>query len=198
MSGLTRKQAEILGFLRRHIEDMGFAPTLEEIGERFAISAVTAREHVKALEAKGALRTERNRARSIELTGPDGGLRRIPIHGRIAAGLPIEAVDTGDGFELDELFPEGRDVFLLEVKGNSMIEDHIQDGDLVVVESRAQARNGETVVALLRGEEATLKHFHREGDKIRLEPANASMRSIIVPAAEVVIQGIVIGVIRRL
>ena len=193
---LTRKQSKILDFLRDFVEDRGFAPTLEEIGRAFGISTVTAHEHVRALESKGVIRTERNRARSIEIVTPSTS-SGIAVQGRIAAGLPIEAVSHPEPFAVDSLFPTDRDCYLLEVKGHSMIEDHIQDGDLVVVERRDQAHAGEIVVALIRDDEATLKRFFPEGSKVRLEPANASMKPIIVPANDVRIQGSVIGVVRR-
>ena len=195
--GLTRKQAEALEIIRRYLSDHGFAPTLEELGEAMGVSPVTAHEHVKGLEAKGVLRTERNRARSIELIQESGEWPSIPVLGRVAAGLPIEAVAQPESFDFETLFPSDRGCFILEVKGSSMIEDHIQDGDLVVVESRETARAGETVVALIRGEEATLKRFYPEGRKIRLEPANASMKPIIVNRDEVQLQGVVVGVMRR-
>ncbi|MCB9833686.1 MAG: transcriptional repressor LexA [Planctomycetes bacterium] len=194
---LTKKQAQILAWLETYVDDRGYAPTMEEIGEHFGVSPVTAYEHVKALEAKGAIRTERNRARSIEIVRDGGTWPRVPLLGRIAAGLPIEALSHDEVFDFESLFPPGGDCFILEVKGHSMIEDHIQDGDLVVVASRQTARPGETVVALIRDEEATLKRFYPEGRKVRLEPANASMKPIIVPAEEVRIQGVVLGVMRR-
>ena len=194
--GLTRKQSEILEFIARYISEQGFAPTLDELGAAFSISSVTAYEHVRALEAKGAIRTERHRARSIELVQATAR-PRVQVLGRIAAGLPIEAIETPEDFDFDSLVPKGKECFLLEVKGQSMIEDHIQDGDLVIVERRDTARPGETVVALIRDEEATLKNFWPEGSKVRLEPANSSMKSIIVPRDEVRIQGIVVGVVRR-
>ncbi len=194
---LTKKQAQILAWIEIHLEDRGYAPTMEEIGEHFGISPVTAYEHVKALETKGVIRTERNRARSIELVREGGGWPRVPLLGRIAAGLPIEAISRDEAFDFESLFPPDGDCFILEVKGHSMIEDHIQDGDLVVVASRQSARPGETVVALIRDEEATLKRFYPEGRKVRLEPANSSMKPIIVPADEVRIQGVVLGVMRR-
>ncbi|MEZ6195209.1 MAG: transcriptional repressor LexA [Planctomycetota bacterium] len=197
--GLTRKQTEVLAFIRDFIADRGFAPTLEEIGGALGVSAVTAREHVKALEAQGVIRTERNRARSIEIVTPAGEDRwpEVKVLGRVAAGMPIEALENPERFDFDGLFPENRDVFLLEVKGNSMVDDHIQDGDLVVCESRASARNGEVVVAVVDGDHATVKHFFHEGSMIRLEPANATMKAIIVEASRVQVRGAVIGVIRR-
>ena len=193
---LTPKQSRVFELIRESQLDRGYAPTMEELGKALGVSPVTAHEHVKALEAKGVIRTEPRRARSIEIVEEDV-VNTPPILGRIAAGLPIEAVESPERFELETLFPSDRECFLLEVKGHSMIEDHIQDGDLVVVESRKTAGAGDTVVALIRGEEATLKRFYPEGAKVRLEPANATMSSIIVPAEDVTLQGIVIGVIRR-
>ena len=193
---LTRKQSAILEFIREFIHGRDYAPSLEEIAEEFGISPPTAREHVAALEAKGALRTEKHRARSIELV-EEPRWPEFPVLGRIAAGLPIEAVRNEERFDFDSVFPTDRDCYMLEVKGQSMIDDHIQDGDLVIVESRDTARAGETVVALVRDEEATLKIFYPEGGKIRLEPANARMKPIIEDAQDVRIQGVVIGVVRR-
>ena len=195
MSGLTKKQARILEYIRDFIGSEGFAPTFEEIATQFGISAATVHEHVRALERKGAIRTERNRSRSIEVVeSPSRPSWRV--EGRIAAGLPIEAVE--DRFDMESFFASDRDCFLLEVKGQSMIEDHIQDGDYVMVERRETARTGETVVALIRGIETTLKRFFPEGDRVRLEPANAAMKPIIVPTDDVRVQGIVIGVLRRM
>ena len=193
---LTKKQSQIFDYVNEHLVDRGYAPTMEEIGEAFGISAVTAYEHVKALEVKGVIRTEKNRARSIEVIR-ESAWPEIPLLGRIAAGLPIEAVEDRNAFDFDSLFPSDSDCFILEVKGQSMIEDHIQDGDLVVIASRQSARPGETVVALIRDQEATLKRFFPEGNKVRLEPANVTMKPIIVNAQEVKIQGVVLGVMRR-
>ena len=193
---LTRKQAAIFEFIREFIEKKPYSPSLEEIAEHFGISTVTTHEHVAALEAKGALRTVKHQARSIELI-EEPRWPHFPVLGRIAAGLPIEAVHNEESFDFDSVFPTDRDCFMLEVKGQSMIDDHIEDGDLVIVESRDVARAGETVVALVREEEATLKVFYPEGAKIRLEPANARMKPIIENAQDVRIQGVVIGVIRR-
>ena len=194
---LTPRQAKVLELIRESQLDRGYAPTMEELGKALGVSPVTAHEHVRALEAKGFIRTEPRRARSIEIVEEESAPKTPPVLGRIAAGLPIEAMESPEPFELETLFPSDRECFLLEVKGHSMIEDHIQDGDLVVVESRPSAQPGDTVVALIRGEEATLKRFYPEGPKVRLEPANASMSSIIVAAEDVTLQGIVIGVIRR-
>ncbi len=192
---LTKRQAAIFEFISSYLQDRSYAPTMEEIAEAFDLATATIHEHVRALETKGVIRMERNRARSIEIvretSWPD-----VPILGRVAAGLPIEAVENRETFDFTARFPERVDCFILEVKGTSMIEDCLQDGDLVVVAKKAMARPGETVVALVRGEETTLKRFYPEGSKIRLEPANATMKPIIVPAEDVQIQGVVLGVMR--
>jgi repressor LexA len=199
--GMTAKQAATLEFIREFIADRGFAPTLEEIGSHFGIAGASARERVKALESLGLIRTVRNETRSISIVNQEqeesGRWPDLKILGRVAAGLPIEAVETPQAFDFDGLFPEDRDTFVLEVKGSSMIDDHIQDGDLVICERRQKAGNGEMIVALVDEESATLKYFYHEGDKIRLEPANKTMKSIIVDASRVRIQGSVIGVVRR-
>ncbi len=193
---MTKKQSAIFAFISDFIVDRSYAPTMEEIGDAMGIAPVTAHEHVKALHSKGVIRMEKNRARSIEIVR-ETSWPEIHVLGRVAAGLPIEAIENKEIFDFESLFPDGEDCFILEVKGTSMIEDHIQDGDLVVVASKQTARPGETVVALVREEEATLKRFYPEGSKIRLEPANATMKPIIVPAEDVRIQGVVLGVMRR-
>ncbi|MCA9319407.1 MAG: transcriptional repressor LexA, partial [Planctomycetes bacterium] len=144
----------MLEFIRDFIAENGFAPTNEEVGDGLGVSPVTAHEHIRGLAAKGVIRTERNRARSIEIV-EEARWPHLPLLGRIAAGLPIEAVTRNEGFDFESVFPSDRDCFVLEVKGQSMIEDHIQDGDLVIVESRNHARPGETVVALVGEDEAT-------------------------------------------
>ena len=196
---LTRRQTEVLDYIRSYIEDNSFSPTLEEIAEVFSVSSVTIFEHVKELERKGEIRTERNRSRSIELVADTAGDEpRIELVGRIAAGLPIEATERKEPFAIDGFFPGGNgDCYILEVKGQSMIDDHILDGDFVIVERRDTARAGETVVALVKDDTATLKRFYPESGHIRLEPANSTMKPIIVAKADVRIQGIVTGVMRR-
>jgi repressor LexA len=198
---LTRRQADVLDFIRNYLAEHGLSPTLGEIGDTLGVNRVTVFEHVRALEGKGWLRTQRHLSRSIELldeddTGPDTG---IPILGRISAGQPIEVVPDAerDVFTPSDFFPSDRDLFMLRVQGESMIEDHIRDGDLVIVESRPNAQPGDTVVALIRGEEATLKRFYPMGARVRLEPRNETMEPIVVPTRDVKIQGIVVGVLRK-
>jgi len=194
---LTRRQAEVLEFIKAFAAEHGYAPTLEEIGSHLGVNRVTIFEHVKALESKGWIRSRKHFSRSITLTGDEDETPRIPILGRIAAGGPIEAVEDRETFDVEEFFPTNRECFMLRVCGESMIEDQIRDGDLVLVEARKTAQPGETVVALIDGEEVTLKRFQPQGRKIRLEPRNAAMEPIVVDSDRVQIQGVVIGVLRR-
>lgn len=196
---LTRRQHEVLEFITRFVSSRGLAPTLEEIAEELGIHRVTALEHLRQLQTKGWLNTTPHRSRSIVLTGGsprDRAATEIPFLGTIAAGRPIEAVVDPETFDLANLLPTGEECFLLRVRGNSMIEDQIRDGDLVVVAKRSQARDGETVVALLHRTETTLKVLQRHGDTIRLLPRNSELSPIEVAASDVEIQGVVVAVLR--
>jgi repressor LexA len=197
---LTRRQREIYDFIRRFVEEKGYSPSLEEIGAAFGLSSVaTVHKHVQHLVEKRFLRKAWNRSRSVEPIEPSGaGSLALPLLGSIAAGRPIEAVEVAETIEVPrELVPRRAESFVLRVRGDSMIEDQIRDGDYVVVESRPEARDGETVVALIRGEDATLKRFYRRGPSVRLEPANAAMKPIELPAQDVQIRGVVRGLLRR-
>jgi repressor LexA len=194
---LTRRQANVLEFIRGYIRDHSYSPTLEEIGEELGVNRVTIFEHVKALENKNWIRTRKHCSRSIELVPEDENASAIPILGRIAAGQPIDAIEDRELFEVGDFFPTDRDCYMLRVNGNSMIDDQIRDGDFVLVESRPTAHPGETVVALIDDEEATLKRFYPQGDHIRLEPRNPELEPITVKAGSVTVQGVVIGVLRR-
>ena len=196
----TEKQLRILHFLRAFIAERGVSPTLDEIAGHFGISKVTAHEHVRALERKGVLRRVPHHARSIELADdplqPPPSPRPLPILGTIAAGSPIDAVQDQETFVFEDwLRPQG-EFFALRVRGDSMIEDGIHDGDLVVIERRSEVRDGEVVVALLEGREATLKRFYHDADGFRLQPANSSMAPILVDHLDV--QGVVVGLLRRI
>jgi repressor LexA len=198
---LTEKQLAVLNFIRDFIRDRGISPTLDEMSQYFGVSKITIYEHVSALEKKGALRKTRNLARSIELVEPEApaGRRTLLVRGRVAAGSAIEAIEDPQTFALDELAPAGKDCYLLRVAGNSMINAHICDGDLVLIQPADSARDGEIVVALLPDEttgslKATLKRFFREADAVRLQPENDALEPIRV--RDVVIQGRVIGVVR--
>ena len=196
---LTPRQLEILTMIRNVRRSQGYSPTLQEIADELGISKITVFEHVEALLGKGLLTRRANKARSLELTSlaylPDDPPTRMPLVGRIAAGRPIEAIEVPDAIDLEEVFTSRYPVRVLTVVGDSMIEDQIRDGDLVIYEQRSNPRNGDTVVALINGEEATLKKFYKERNRVRLQPANEDYKPIYTRNVE--IQGVVIGVIRR-
>lgn len=198
-SCLTPRQIEILTLIRDGRRANGYSPTLQELADELDISKITVFEHVEALLKKRKLTRRSNKARSLTLTSsarlPDDRPTLLRVVGRIAAGRPIEAVESAETIDLEELFSSHHPVGVLEVQGDSMIDEHIRDGDLVVYEQRSNPRNGDTVVALLDGEEATLKKFFREKNRIRLQPANPKYRPIYTRDVE--IQGVVIGVMRR-
>jgi len=203
VKAVTPRQMEVLRFIKQYRQKLGYSPTMQEIGDALQLSKVTAFEHVGALEKKGLLvRGDRHKARSLQLSDdvsfPEDEHRpaQIPLAGRIAAGSPIEAIEQRESVDLEELFAGPRETFCLKVAGDSMIDEQIRDGDYVVCEKRSEARNGETVVALLDNGEATLKKFYREKGHIRLQPANTKYSPIIVDRID--IQGVVVGVIRKL
>lgn len=196
---LTRRQQDILQFLRSYVDEHGISPTLEEIAAHFGVNKVTVFGHVAEMERKGVLRRRaKGVSRSLELVDEDDGDGNgvsLPVLGKIAAGAPIETIEEPEQLDFADLVPDGKEVYALEVQGESMIEDAIANGDIVLVERRESAREGETVVAVLPDGDATLKRFYREGKKIRLQPANSTMSPIIVD--EVEIRGVVIGVVRK-
>lgn len=199
---LTRRQKEILDFVTRHIERKGYAPTIEEICEHFGLSSLaTVHKHLTNLQAKGLIKRAWNQSRALELvpTAVEIKAVELPLLGRVAAGLPIEAVEAREAiFVPKDMVVEHRDTYVLQVKGDSMIEEQIRDGDYVIVENRKTARDGEMVIALLDGDNATLKKLYREGTgRVRLQPANARMKPIIVDQGDIRIQGVVIGVLRK-
>ena len=202
---LTRRQREIYDFISRFVEEQGYSPSLEEIAGAFGLSSVaTVHKHVKHLVDKGYLRKAWNRSRSVEPVPDESPAEghHLPILGTVAAGRPIEAIEP-DAAVADTLAVPAdmvggrRNHFVLRVRGDSMIDDQICDGDLVVIEERHEARNGETVVALVDGDEATLKRFYRSGPQIRLVPANATMSPMEFHASQVEIRGVVRGLIRQ-
>jgi repressor LexA len=200
----TPRQMDVLKFIKEYRDRHTYSPTMQEIGDFLHLSKVTVFEHVEALERKGLLRREgKHKARSLlvsdSVTFPrQAKATRIPLAGRIAAGLPVEAIEDTETLDLEEIFARPLDTFCLRVKGESMIDEQIRDGDFVVCERRDDPRNGETVVALLEDGEATLKKFYREKDRVRLQPANPAFEPIFVPADKIQIQGVVIGVIRKM
>jgi repressor LexA len=198
---LTPRQVDVLVAIRDYRHLHGYSPTMQELADQLGTSKVTIFEHVGALEKKRVLRRDRHKARSLEIVGdeklPDENRgTKLPLLGSIAAGSPIEAVENREELDLEQLFSSRNGVYVLRVRGESMIEDHLCDGDYVVIERRETARNGEQVVALLDSGEATLKRFYREGNKIRLQPANHTMEPRIVDADRCRVQGVVIGVLR--
>ena len=196
---LTPKQLRVLTFIRDFTHARGYAPTMQELGDEFGVSKVTVFEHVAALQKKGYLKRSKHKARSLRLSSKidfaDERPTRLPLMGRVAAGLPIEAIEDKEVLDLEEMFVSPYGSFVLRVKGDSMIGDNIADGDYVIVEQRNTARNGETVVALIEGEEATLKRFYKTPQGVRLEAANPAYEPII--AKNVEIQGVVTGVLRK-
>ena len=200
MLPLTKRQREILDYLNDFIQQHGYAPSLEEIGRRFGLSSLaTVHKHLTNLQDKGFIKRAWNRSRSVELlpTRAAGRAVELPMLGYVAAGAPIEAIAGNETIAVPEDLVGRRDTYVLRVRGDSMIDEQIRDGDFVVVEDRKTAENGEMVIALVGGSEATLKKFYRESGRIRLQPANPAVQPIIVDPANVQIQGVVVGVMRK-
>jgi repressor LexA len=204
---ITRRQRQVYDFIADFVQSHGYSPSFEEIGNGLGLSSLaTVHKHITNLADKGMLKRDYNRSRSIDLVPMKGAMKKtvsampppltLPLMGRIAAGRLTEAVERNETISFGD-FTRSKDVFVLEVSGESMQDEHIVDGDYVLVEKSQTAHNGEIVVALVDGTDATLKRFYREGDKVRLQPSNAAMQPIIVPAANVAIQGRVIGVLRK-
>ena len=207
---LSDRQKNILKYIQSYVEERGYPPSIREIGDRVGISSTSVVDYnLRVLEREGHIRRDREVSRGLEIVGsPRGGksaeprLIRIPVIGRIAAGLPIEAIeDPSDVLEL----PVGsvaEDCYALRVRGTSMIDDHIDDGDLVIVRPQARVDNGDIAVAIVGDETenggATLKRFYLEGDRVRLQPRNPSMQPIVVPADQVEVRGKVVKLVRDL
>ena len=210
---LTRRQWQVLEFIVGFIRERGYSPSYEEICEGLGVSSLaTVHKHVSTLEQKGFLVRGPHQSRSIEFGARyyqearkrareqrtmASATTTLPLLGRIAAGRPLEAVENPETISLAD-FAGKKDVFVLQVKGDSMIEEHILDGDYILVERTQVAQNGDVVVALVEGVEATLKRFYREPDgRLRLQPANPAMAPIILAPEAVQIQGRLIGILRR-
>jgi repressor LexA len=196
MENLTKRQKEILNFIQQFIESHDYAPSYREIAEHFQLGSVaTVADHLENLEGKGFLTKSLNEARSLQLTPRwDDRSFEIPLMGLVAAGYPIEAIRTNETIDIPRDMM-GKNVFALKVRGESMIEDGIFDGDYIIIEQTDNPRNGEIVVALVDNENATLKRFYREKDRIRLQPANSNFNPIY--SKKVMVQGRVKGVIRK-
>src|SRR6516225_10830958 len=203
---ITKRQRQVYDFISEFVQRNNYTPSYQEIGQGLGLSSLaTVHKHITNLEKKGLLNRDYNRSRSIDLIPPKGRLKQamsihtgmvLPLMGRIAAGQPIEAIERPESISLAD-FVRSKEVFVLEVRGDSMQDEAILDGDYVLVEKARTAHNGDIVVALVESSDATLKRFYREGDKIRLQPSNVNMKPIVVPAASVDVQGRVIGVLRK-
>ena len=198
---LTPRQLDVIVAIRNYRHLHGYAPTMQELADQLGTSKVTIFEHVGALERKRVLRRDKHKARSLEIISderlPDENRStKLPLLGAIAAGSPIEAVENREEIDLEQMFHSRSGVYVLRVRGESMIDDHLCDGDYVIIERRETARNGEQVVALLDSGEATLKRWFPEKNRIRLEPANSTMKPIFVRDAKVL--GVVVGVVRKI
>jgi len=199
---LTKRQREILDYLSTYSDDKGYAPSFEEIASKFNYSSLaTVHEHLSNLERKSYIKRKYNESRGIEILPSDIFPRavQLPMLGTVAAGLPIEAMEQHETIAVPDAFiRKSGNHYVLKVRGNSMIDEHICDGDFVVVNERKSADNGETVIALIDGNGATVKRMYRERDgRIRLQPANETMEPIYVHENDVAIQGVVVGVMRR-
>ena len=196
---ITRRQKEVLDFIRNFVERCGYSPSFEEIAHGLDLSSLaTVHKHISNLEKKGLLQRAHNRSRSIDVL-PErkkATMQEIPMMGRIAAGRPVEAMEAQESLSLNDIV-DNKPVFALEVRGESMRDDHIMHGDYVLVEKAQTARQGEIVVALVDGSETTLKRYYLEGNVVRLQPANNEMDPIYVPAGRVAIQGRVLAIVRK-
>ncbi len=195
---VTRRQKELLDYLRSHIDGHGYAPTLDEIRRRFGLTSLaTVHKHLRNLEQKGLVRRLAHRSRALELVTPaTTRVVAVPLLGQVAAGAPIEAIEAAETVTLPEELLGRGETFALRVRGDSMVDDGILDGDLIIVAAQASTENGATVVALVRGE-ATVKKLYRERGRVRLVPANARVRPIVVRGEDVQVRGRVIAVVRR-
>jgi repressor LexA len=203
---LTKRQKQVLDFIAGFVDDNGYCPSYEEIAHGLELASLaTVHKHISVLESKGYLKRGFNQSRSLELAPkylqeqrrPKPVSLEVPLVGRIAAGAPVETMEQREVLNFAD-FAGNKDTFALEVRGESMIDDHICDGDLILVERIPAAHDGDIVVALVAGSETTLKRFYREpGDMVRLQPANAALKPILVPSRDVQIQGRLLAVLRK-
>jgi repressor LexA len=201
MATMTKRQKQMVDYLDNYINEHGYAPTLSEIGQYFGLSSLaTVHKHLRNLETKGFIKRQHNHSRALEIAQRRkrmAGAQELSLLGQVAAGQPIEAIEGQETISVPEDFVRRDNTFCLRVRGESMIEDGIRDGDYIIVEGRDQANNGETVVALV-GNEATVKKFFREADgRVRLQPANAAMEPIFVSQGDLMIRGVVVGLMRH-
>ena len=200
MLPLTKRQHQIFDYLSQYIQQHSYAPSLEEIGQRFSLSSLaTVHKHLTNLQEKGYIRRAWNRSRSIELVATHSGERTVtlPLLGSIAADLPIEAIANPETISVPETLVSNHDNYALRVNGDSMLDEQIKDGDLVIIEDRKSVNDGETVLALLSGIKTTLKKIYREDGRIRLQPSDPSIKSIVVEQSQLKIHGVVVAVMRK-
>jgi repressor LexA len=200
MATLTKRQKQLVDFLEHYIGEHGYAPTLAEVGEYFGLSSLaTVHKHLRNLEQKGFIRRMHNHSRALEIAGKDvvAGARDVPLLGLVAAGLPIEANEGQDTITVPEEFVRRDNTFCLRVKGESMVDEGIRDGDYIIVEGRDGATAGETVVALIGSEATVKKYYPEQGGRVRLQPANPTMEPIFVNEEDMRIRGVVVGLMRR-
>jgi len=197
---LTKRQKQMVDYLRLYINENGYAPTLAEIGQYFGLTSLaTVHKHLHNLEAKGLIQRKHNHSRALEIPAAEngGGVRRLALVGEVAAGIPIEAVEGSDSISVPDEFVRRDNTFCLRVKGQSMVDEGIRDGDYIIVEGRDTANSGETVVALI-GDEATVKKYYPDGNgTVRLQPANPTMEPIYVSGESLRIRGVVVGLMRH-
>jgi repressor LexA len=203
---LTKRQKQVLDFIANFVDENGYCPSYEEIARGLQLASLaTVHKHISVLETKNYLKRGFNQSRSLELAPKflqehrraKPGPQEVPLLGRIAAGAPVETVEQRETLSFSDFTGNG-DTFALQVRGDSMIEDHICDGDMILLERVTEARDGDIVVALVSGSDTTLKRFYREGDStVRLQPANAALQPILVPAQDVQIQGRLLAVMRK-
>jgi repressor LexA len=195
---LTEKQARVLARITQWIRDRGYPPTFQELAQELRLTEKNARDYVLILERKGYLRRQPNVARGITLLQqpPSESLLEIPLIGRVMAGKPVEVFENHEPILVPPMLLRAGTHFVMEVRGDSMIDDGIREGDLVVVQQQLAPNNGDTVVAVVHGE-ATIKRFYRHGPMVELRPANAQMTALQVDAQDVEVKGVVAGLIRK-
>jgi repressor LexA len=204
MKYLTERQRDILQFIRDFQRERGVAPTHREICDHFGFSSYgTVYKHLSLLEKKGLIRRDWNQKRGVEVvdepgeaTPPASAVRELPLFGYIAAGRPIDVDVSDEVITVPERLTTRGENYVLKVRGDSMIDDGIMDGDYIIVAKRERADNGEMVVASISGE-VTLKRFYHEGERVRLQPANSMMSPIYAMSRDVAVQGVVVGLMRR-
>ena len=195
---LTKRQKVVFEFIKGYIQTHGVSPSYEEIRRNFGFGSYNSvQKHLKRLEERGVLRSPwNNRKRALELIEPAPSATVLPLLGRVAAGRPIEAIAHPETVEVPEMLLRGEDNFALRVVGDSMVDEGIRDGDIVIVKRQRDAENGQTVVALI-GDDATIKQYYRRGTRVELRPANPRLSAIMVEEGDLQVQGIVVGLIRK-